>query len=540
MINVLRRFSQPLMVFFTVLIIVAFAGWMPGAGGRSGKSAPAAVIHGKRVTQEAFHQEGRVLAIHARLGGAYAQLIDPAAAAEKQREMQRNFREGRFVMPEQKITSEGVENSLLFESEAEALGITASQQEIQEQLARTFTGPEGKFDAHQFDMVVKQLLMPEGFSEAQIAKFISSDVRAMKIATLLASTIPPTPAEIKAEYIRERLTTEASYVVLKSEDFRAAQKVTEDDIKKRYEERKAQLKSPEKRKVRFAAFVLSPTPAVKPEDEEKKTAEQKDAEEKMKNAKLQKLADSAYDFAIALQKPGATFDEVVKTANEAAMAGKQVAPTLGETAEFFSSDAAPAELEGSLAAADAAFALTKEKPYSAHIVLEKGTYVLALKEVQPPEMLPFDKVRKELEEELTGIKADAAMMEKANEICGQVAAARKNAKSFSEAADTLKLKAEAFPAYSGMKRVPPGSAYAQAVMTAAGKLAPGEISAVIPAEGAALIVHVDQRPAVDEVGMKEATDEITQRLVGRRQMMAFHAWLADRREAAGLLPKKDL
>lgn len=530
MVNILRRFSQPLMVFFTVLIIVAFAGWGPGAGGRSGKSAPRAVIHGKRVTEETFHQEGRVLLIHARLGGAYSQLIDPAAAAEKQREMQRNFREGRFVMPEQKITSEGVENSLLFESEAEALGITASQQEIQEQLARTFTGPEGKFDAHQFDMVVKQLLMPEGFNEGQIAKFISSDVRAMKIATLLASTIPPTPAEIKAEYIRERLTTEASYVVLKSEDFRAAQKVTEDDIKKRYEERKGQLKSPEKRKVRFAAFVLPLTPALKPEDEAKKTDEQKDAEEKVKNTKLQELAFKAYDFASALQKGGKDFDA----------AAKEAGATVGETAEFFTSDAAPAELEGSLAAVDAAFALTKEKAYSAHIVLAKGTYVLALKEVQPPETLPLEKVRKQLEEELTGIKADAAMMEKANEIRGKIAEARKNAKSFAEAADTLKVKAEAFPAYSGMKRVPPGSAYSEAVMTAAGKLAPGEISAVIPAAGAALIVHVDQRPAVDEVGMKEATDEITQRIVGRRQMMAFHAWIADRREAAGLLPKKDL
>ena len=533
MINILRRFSQPLMVVFTVLIIVAFAGWMPGAGGRSGKSAPAAVIHGKRVTQETFHQEGRVLAIHARLGGAYSQLIDPAAAAEKQREMQRNFREGRFVMPEQKITSEGVENSLLFESEAEALGITASQQEIQEQLARTFTGPEGKFDAHQFDMVVKQLLMPEGFNEGQIAKFISSDVRAMKIATLLASTIPPTPAEIKAEYIRERLTTEASYVVLKSEDFRAAQKVTEDDIKKRYEERKAQLKSPEKRKVRFAAFVLPPTPAPKPEDEAKKTEEQKDAEEKVKNAKLQELAFKAYDFASALQKGGKDFEA----------AAKEAGAMVGETAEFFSSDAgdaAPAELEGSLAAVDAAFALTKAKPHSAHIVLEKGTYVLSLKEVQQPETLPLDKVRKQLEEELTGIKADAAMTEKANELRGKIAEARKNAKSFAEAAEALKVKAEAFPAYSGMKRVPPGTPYAEAVMTAAGKLAPGEISQVIPAAGAALIVHVDQRPAVDEKGMKEATDEITQRIVGRRQMMAFHAWLADRREAAGLLPKKDL
>ena len=516
------------MVVFTVLIIVAFAGWGPNYN-RSGRSAPAAIINGKPVTGEVFQKEAHVLAIHARLGGAYSKLIDPAAAAEAQREMQRNMREGRFVMPEQKVTSEGVENSLLFETEAAALGITASQQEIQDQLAQTFSGQDGKFNAHQFDMVVKQLLNPEGFSESQIATFMSSDVRAMKIASLLAATIPPTPAEIKDEFIRERLVTEASYVAFKAEGFRAAQKVTEDEIKMRYEERKELLKSPEKRKVRFAAFVLPPEPEAKPGDDAKKTEEQKEAAEKEKTAKLQKLADAAYDFSMALQKGAAKFDE----------GAKEAGATVGETAEFFSAEDAPKELEGSPVAVDAAFALTKEKPYSTHIVLTKGTYVLALKEVQQPEVLPFDKVRKELEEELIGIKADAAMTEKANDIRTKLAEARKGGKSFSEAADTLKVKAEPFPSYSQMQRIPQGTPFAGVVMSAAAKLAPGEISQVIPAGGAALIVHVDQRPAVDEKDMKDATAQIAQRITEQRQVTAFHAWLADRREAAGLLPRKE-
>jgi len=528
MVNILRRFSQPLMIFFTVLIIVSFTLWSPSYN-KSGSSAPAAVIKGKAVTQETFQQEGRTLAIHARLGGPYSQLIDPAGAAEAQREFQRNLREGRFVKPEQKITAEGVENSILFESEAAALGVTASQQEIEERLAQTFSGQDGKFDAHQFDMVVKQLLNPEGFSESQIATFMASDVRAMKIASLLAATIPPTPAEIKSEFIRERLITEASYVALKAGDFRAAQKVTEDEIKKRYEERKDLLKSPEKRKVRIAAFVLPPAPEAKPGDDAKKTGEQKEAEEKEKNTKLQKLADSAYDFAAALQKGTAKFDE----------AAKEAGATLLDTAEFFSSEDMPKELEGSPAAVDAAFALTKEKPYSAHIVLAKGTYVLALKEVQPPDTLPLDKVRKQLEDEILDTKADAAMVEKANDLRTKLAEARKNAKSFAEAAEMLKVKAEPFPAYSQTQRVPPGTPHAGIVMSAAAKLAPGEISPVVPGAGTALIVHVDQRPAVDEKDMKGASEQIAQNITARRQMMAFHAWLADRREAAGILPRKE-
>ena len=38
--------------------------------------------------------------------------------------------------------------------------------------------------------------------------------------------------------------------------------------------------------------------------------------------------------------------------------------------------------------------------------------------------------------------------------------------------------------------------------------------------------------------MAEETAQITMRIQSERQMMAFQAWLADRREAAGLKPAR--
>ena len=500
MVTILRRFSQPIMIFVTALVIIAFAGWGPSLY-KSAHSGPVTVIRGKPVSEETWRHEGRVMQIHARLGGAYAQLMDPGSMFGK-------------------ISSEGVENSLLFEGEANALGITATPQEIEQQFAttRAFAGPDGKFDATRFEMVAQQVLMPEGFSKTQIEQFLVAEVRVRKIAALLASTIPPTPSEIKSEFIRERLSTEASYVVLKAADFRSAQKVSEDDIKQRYEAKKNFLKSPEKRKVRFAAFTLPAAADGKPIEDANKTEE------------LQKLANAAYDFATVLQKPGVIFDQ----------AAKEAGATVGETAEFFARDAGPPELEGSKVAAEAAFALTKEKPYSKHLALDKGTYVLVFKETKEPEQLPIEKVRKELEDELIGEKADTAMMEKAREIRGKLAEARKSAKSFAEAAQPLGIKVVAFPAFSMMQRVPADTAYAEIIQSAARKLAPGEVSEVVPTSGAALLVHVDQRPAVDEKGMAEATANIAANIQSSRQMMAFEAWLADRREAAGLKPPKGL
>ena len=501
MVSILRKFSQPIMIMVTALVIITFVWWTPSWYAKSGSSGPATVMRGKPVSLEAWEHEKRLLQVHARLGGEYFGFMDPGSRFG-------NSSPAGMV----------VENSLLFEGEANALGITASQTEIEQQLAETraFLGPDGKFDANRFEFFVQRALIPEGFSKAQIEQFLIAEVRARKIAALLASTIPPVPSEIKDEFLRERLTTEASYVVFKAEDFRSAQKVTEDEIKKHYEARTDLLKSPEKRKVRFAAFTLAPTADGKPMEEVKKTEE------------LQKLANAAYDFASALQKPGVNFDQ----------AAKEAGATVGETAEFFAREAGPAELEGSAIAAEAAFELTKEKPFSKHLALEKGTYVLALKETKEPEQLPLDKVRKQLEDELIGQKADAAMTAKATEIRAKLVEARRGAKSFAEAAQPLGIKAVAFPAFSMMQRVPPDTAYAQPIQIAARKLAPGEVSEVVPTAGAALIVHVDQRPPVDEKGMAEATANITEGIQYSRQMVAFAAWLADRREAAGLKTPK--
>lgn len=487
------------MIVVTLLVIITFAWWGPSTYERAGRSDAVAIIRGKPVSVEEWKRQGRLMQVQAQLGGEYATAMDPGA------------RFGR-------ISTTGIENSLLFDGEAEALGVTVTQQDVEQALSRipAFMGQDGKLDASRYEAFVQRVMNPEGFNRSHMDDILRDEVRVQKIGSLLASTMPPTPSEIRDEFLKERLTTEASYVVVPAAELRAAQSVTEDELKKRYEAKKDFLKSPEMRKVRFAAFTLPATPDGKPLEESKKTEE------------LQALANKAYDLATALQQPGVNFEE----------AAKQAGATVGETAEFFSADAAPAELEGAAAAAAAAFALTAEKPYSTHIQLQKGTYILALKETKPPEQLPLDKVRKQLEGELIDEKADTAMRTKAAQLRTQLT--RKGAKSFSEAAKALGMQAEPFPAFSMMQPVPPKTPHASLVQSAAGKLAPGEISEVIVAPGNALIVHVDQRPAVDEKGMEEARARIASGLVSSREAMALQAWLADRREAAGLKGPKDL
>lgn len=510
MINTLRRFGQPLMIVLTVLTIISFAWWSPKTSNRTDKSAPVAIINGKPVSIETWQREGRVMGIHARLGGIYAMALDPGARSGS-------------------ISKTGVENSLLFEQEADALGISATAAEMEDQLSSkmpAFRGDDGKFDPARFDLIAQRLLQPEGFSKAQIEIFLRNEVRLRKVAELVGSLAPATPAEIRQDFLRERLTTEASYLVLKAADFRKDQKVTDEDLKKRYEVKKEFLKTEEKRKVRFAAFALPPE--VKAPDA--KNPDGTPVEDVKRTEHLQQLANTAYDFAATLVQPGVNFDEAAKAAGA----------TLGETAEFFTMEKGSAELEGSPKVSAEAFKLTKDKPYSAHISLKNGTYVLFLKDIQAPEQQTIEQARKQLENELIEEKTDTAMRARAEEIRGKIAEARKAGKSFYEAAVALGVKPQPFPAFSAMQPPPPTETYANIIQPAARKLAPGELSDVIVANGAALLVHLDQRPAVDEKGMDEARERIAKMIEGRRMGEAFEAWLAERRQAAGLKEARGL
>ena len=407
MINTLRRFGQPLMIALTVLTIISFAWWSPNTSNKADKSAPVAIIHGKPVSIETWQREGRVMGIHAKLGGIYTMALDPGA---------------RFGS----ISKTGVENSLLFEHEADALGITATSAEMEDQLSNklpVFRGADGKFDPALFDMVAQRLLQPEGFSKTQIELFLRSEVRLRKVAELVGSLAPATPVEIKQDFLRERLTTEASYLVLKAADFRKDQKVTDEELKKRYEAKKEFLKTEEKRKVRFAAFALPPE--VKAPDA--KNPDGTPVEDEKRTEQLQQLANTAYDFAATLAKSETNFDESAKAAGA----------TLGETAEFFTMEKGPAEIEGSTKVSEEAFKLTKEKPYSAHIALKNGTYVIFLKDIQAPEQQTLEQARKLLESELIEEKTDTAMRARAEELRGKIAEARKAGKSFYEAAGSL-------------------------------------------------------------------------------------------------------
>lgn len=518
MVNTLRRWSTPIMGFVTVIVIVTFVFWTGNRNDSMHGKAKVVDLYGKPINSETWQRQARRLAIFARMGSDVFPVLDP---------MSRNG----------EPTPVGVGNLFVFDHEADSLGITVTDEEINKQLeeSSSFHGVDGKFDGQLCESFIQNFLTPQGYTKEQISLFLADEVRMKKMRDIIGSTIAATPEQLN-DYIQQQNTsTEASYVAFKHADFRKEQKATEEELKKSYEDKKALLKTPELRKVHYAAFLMPPTPDGKPLDPKARTEQ------------LQPLVEKAYELRQALAEPNAKFEDLATKAGA----------TLGETKEFFGAENPPAEIEGDPAVATAAFQLTKEKPFSDHIALKKGAYVLMLADTKAPEPKTFEAAKAQLETELLDAKADEAARKKATEMQAKIAEAQNAGKTFYQAAEALGLKPEPLPMFSA--KVPPmgKNEYTEEIIQAANNLAPGKVSEVINADKDALIVNVDRRftlggEAINENNaaiakeLEEDTDDSAKipaqfRAQFRNQFIrtglksaTFRIWLSDRSMAAGI------
>src|SRR5687767_6109825 len=151
MVNVLRRWSQPIMVIITVLVIVSFTYfgqnyYRQGQGDRTVLN-----LYGKEISLEALKRQTRRVGVFAAIRGEYIQSLDPAVA-----------------MGYRDVDSGVIAKSLVLEHEADQLGLSATDEERLEVLTnlRAFQDEQGKFDPAAFNEFKQKALNAQGFSDA--------------------------------------------------------------------------------------------------------------------------------------------------------------------------------------------------------------------------------------------------------------------------------------------------------------------------------------------------------------------------------------
>lgn len=404
-------------------------------------------------------------------------------------------------------------NSFVLRHEADALGIEPTDDEVIEAIEKLPAfETNGVYDSSKYNVFVEKGLMPRGFTTQQLEEIMGDSLRLQKIKALLGATNDPAPTEVRAMYERRNQKTESSVIRLKLEDFKKDVKVTDEDVQKRFEERKAALLHEETRKVKFVAFTVAKS--------------DKPLVGKDRVVAMQKLADQASEFAVALAEKGAKLDEVAA----------KFSVKVEETPEFEVGDA-PAELGESEIAAQAAFKLTAEEPNSEVVTTENGYYVLQLANVTPSKPMTFDESKKRLTDEITTERATESLSLKATEFRTKITEAIKAGKSYADAATEAGAAPVAFPVFS-QAEPKMDAPDAREIMQRAADLAEGQVSDFIPTADGGLILHIDKRLPVDEAGFEKEKTMLAQGIDRTKKEAAFQQWMKERRGAAGLVDAK--
>ncbi|MFL6588574.1 MAG: peptidylprolyl isomerase [Chthoniobacterales bacterium] len=415
-------------------------------------------------------------------------------------------------------------NRLVLEHEAAQLGIRPTSSEIAEHVKtlRPFQGENGGFDIAKYTDFAQNRLPAFGFTEAQLEEMVSAQLALNRLKDLLGAGLHVADSESREFYEQGYGKLHVAVIRFKQEDFEKGVKVEDPDIAKYYEAHKAELKTDEKRKVEFVAFLLS--------DEEKKLAgkERVDA--------LQKLANRANEFVQAAVEKGARFNEVAAKFNTPVLA----------TAEFTAAAPDP-QLASNPQLSQYAFQIKPEDPVSDAIQGPDGFRILHLVGATPSRPLTIDEAKPKIVENLTKERVRQAVATKGADVARVIREAAKAGTPLDKALSQLGLTAERVPPFSVVEPPPkpdepkkpeepkkPDIADLAAIKSAVRELNPGDSSDFVPTEKGGLVVALESRDPADPAGYEQAKTNFEKNYLQSKRMVVFDEWLQERRRAAGL------
>jgi len=495
MVNLFRRFQQPLMLIVTVLVIISFTWFYSNSDFMDrGASSRIGSVYGKHFSQAQYLREGRKFDLAQGLAPELWQtLIQPAQT-------------------EDEATNNFIWNSVVLRHEADALGIKPSDREIEESIKTLpFFQTNGVYDSTKYNNLIG-VLNSRGLTPDALEEMVGDQARLKRLKAILGSTTATLPAAVRAEYELRHGKFQCSLVRFKLDDFLKAQQVTDEDAKKAYEAEKSGLKTDELRKVKYVGFTV--------ENAEKPLVgkERVDA--------FQKLSDKAQDFMVAMAEPKAKFEDVAA----------KLGATIKETPAFAEQDP-PAELDKSARAAATAFKLSKDLPVSDAVQTEKGYFLLQLADVTPAREKTFDEAKAELLERLKSDRANESMALKAAEVRTKIEAELKAGKSFTDAATAAGVTAETAEPVSLSDPFKPNTNAREVALTAR-SLQPGQVSPFVPAQNSGtpggLLVFLEKKLPIDEKAFEDSKADTTAQLSERDGEGVFRQWFKARRAAANV------
>jgi len=497
MVNILRKYQQPLLIGITILVIASFVWYWNGPAGHAGAglggSNTAATIYGQGVTETDIKQDVNKWRIAQALG-LNSLLQGLSGNAQNQQEALENF----------------VWDSYVFNHEADALQVFPTDAEVRDEEARVpFFQTDGQFDANKLNEFVQNVLPSMGFNDSIIDDLVRQQVRVRKVTNLIGATVDISPAELRNRFIAENEKMDIAVIRLNSSDLEKSITVTDDEAKKAYDEHKDTYRSDEQRKVSIASFEL--------------TDAQKALTGRTRTEALQKLGEDAWNFAQAV---------VDKSADFAAQAKKASAP-LSQSA-FFTETQPDSALAKIPSLATTAFRLTKDLPSSDVVEGQNGDYVLHLEDSVPSRQLSFDEAKPKVVAQIQKDRATQMMQTRANQIRNQILAALKAGKTITEAATLAGVSAEPMAPFSLSDASKLDVPDLEQIIQNSISLGDHQLSEFTTTAAGGLFIYVNGRQAPDKNAVAIGEETMKDQFTHEKQMGAFLEWLRLRKADARL------
>jgi len=500
MLSKLRHIQKGVLIFVTIIIVVSFA-WLYSdydfVQGTLGRQDCVVKVYDRCYRQKEFQKLASSFDVALELG-----MYDFAMVLFQEDRMDRDPTS--FVM-----------SLIILRKEAGKLGIEPSAAEIKAAIPSLPIFQQPWVTA---EIVENRILGPNGFTQSDLAQLVKDYLSFQKLRELIVAGVEAVPSEAAKRYIQENQRYTASVVRFDRSAFSAGVKISDEDIKKYYEENQADLKSEPKRGFDFVKFTPKPQ-----------------AEGATNEAK----AKANLAFANAVNR---AYSDLASEESNFVNLSKQFvgdkADFVGETGtlEPFARTEAPALLKGNEDALEALFSGTQRNDeVSVPIHADGGAYlVFHYSKSIDPVPLTIEQATPAIKEALSATKSNRAVNDAASAALAKLNEAIKAGKPFDEAAKEQKLKVETLPNFSESE--PPADlADAALIVQAVKGLGEKQISGVTERTGGEgyLLVYVDKIEIYKDDQAEAKKKTLTATIKNETDRALFTAWFNQRRTESG-------
>jgi len=500
MLSKLRHIQKGVLIVVTAIIVVSFA-WLYSdydcVRGTLGGQDCVVKVYNRCYRQKEFQKLAASFDVALDMG-----IYDFAMVLFQENRMDRDPTS--FVM-----------SLVILRQEAEKLGIEPTAEEIKAAIPSLPIFQQPGITA---ELIENRILGPNGFTQGDLAQLVKDYLTFQKLRELIVAGVEAVPSEAAKRYIQENQRYTASVVRFDRSAFSGSVKITDEDIKKYFEENGDDLKSEPKRGFDYVKF----TPKAQPADATNEAkAKANLAFANAVNRAYSDLASDGADF-VNLSKP---------------FAGEKAEFT-GETAtlEPFARNEAPEWLKGNESALETLFSGTQRSgEVTVPIQADGGAYlVFRFNKTVEPVSLTLEQATPAIKEALTATKSNRAVNDAASAALAKLNEAIKAGKSFDDSAKEQNLKVEKLPNFS-VSEPPADLADATLIVDAVKGLGEKQISGVTERPGGEgyLLAFVEKIEIYKDEQAAEKKKTLAATIKNETDRALFTAWFNQRRAESG-------